>query len=51
MSTQTVTRVLSCHAVDQRGLNPYPRQPAPMLQQKADAMFSSAESTHEPKWD
>jgi hypothetical protein len=40
MFTQTVSRAL-CHlGLDQRGTNPHPRQPTPMLLQKADAMFS-----------
>ncbi len=51
MSTQTVTRALSRLGLDQRGADPHPRQPAPMLLQKADAMFSSPDWTYEPKWD
>jgi hypothetical protein len=37
--TQTVARALSRPGLDQRGSDPHPRQPAPMLLQKADAMF------------
>jgi hypothetical protein len=51
MFTQTVTHALSRLGLGQRGKDPYPRQPAPMLPQEADAMFSSADSPHEPKWD
>jgi len=42
MSTQTVTHALSRLDLDRRGADPHPRQPAPMLLQKADTMFSSA---------
>src|SRR5690349_9185449 len=31
--------------------SPHPRQPAPMLFRKADAMFSAPDWTYEPKWD
>ncbi len=48
--TQTVIRALYRHGMDQRGSDPHPRQPAPMLLQKADAMFSSPDWTFEPKW-
>ncbi len=51
MFAQTVTRALSRLGLDQRGMNPHPRQPAPMLLQKADAMLSSPDWTYEPKWD
>jgi hypothetical protein len=51
MFTQTVARVLSRLGLDQRGTDPHPRQPAPMLLQKADALFSSSDWTYEPKWD
>ncbi|HLY24360.1 MAG TPA: non-homologous end-joining DNA ligase [bacterium] len=51
MFTQTVTRVLSRLGLDQRGADPHPRQPSPMLLQKAKAMFSSPDWTYEPKWD
>jgi ATP-dependent DNA ligase len=47
----TVTRALSRFNLDQRGDTPFPRQPAPMLLQKADALFSSPDWTYEPKWD
>ncbi len=51
MFAQTVTRALSRLGLDKRGTDPYPRQPTPMLLQKADAMFSSPDWTYEPKWD
>ncbi len=51
MFTQTVTRALSRHGLDQRGTDPHPRQPAPTFLQKADVMLSSADWTYEPKWD
>jgi hypothetical protein len=40
MFTQTVPLALSRLGLDQRGSDPHPRQPAPMLLRKADAMFS-----------
>ncbi len=51
MCALTVTRALSRLGLDQRGTDPHPRQPAPMLPQKAADMFSSANRTYEPKWD
>ena len=51
MFAQTVTRSLSRLGLDQRGSDPHPRQPTPMLLQKADALFSSPDWTYEPKWD
>ena len=51
MFTQTITRVLSRLGVDHRSIDPHPRQPTPMLLQKADAMFSSADLTYEAKRD
>ncbi len=51
MFAQTVTRALSRLGLDQRGSDPYPRQPAPMLLQKAAEILSSPEWTYEPKWD
>ena len=51
MFAQTVIRALSRLGLDQRGSDPHPRQPAPMLLQKADAMFASADWTYEPKCD
>jgi bifunctional non-homologous end joining protein LigD len=47
----TVFRALSRFNLDQRGDAPFPRQPTPMLLQKADAIFSSPDWTYEPKWD
>ena len=37
MFAQTVIRALSRLGLDQRGVDPYPREPEPMLLQKADA--------------
>lgn len=51
MFRQTVAHALSRLGLDQRGADPLPRQPAPMLLQKADAMFSCPDWTYEPKWD
>jgi len=51
MFKQTVLRELSRHGLDQRGLDPFPRKPVPMLLQTADAMVSSPDWTCEPKWD
>ncbi len=51
MFAQTVIRGLSRLCLDQRGTDPHPRQPAPLLLQKADTMFSSPDWTYEPKWD
>ncbi len=36
MPTQMVTRALSRLRLDQRGTDPFPRQPVPILLQKAD---------------
>ena len=51
MFIQTVSRALSRLGLDQRGKDPHPRQPTPMLLQKADAMFPSPDWIYEPKWD
>ena len=51
MFRQTVARALARFGLDQRGVDPHPRQPAPMLLQRADALFSSADWSYEPKWD
>jgi bifunctional non-homologous end joining protein LigD len=48
---KTVPRALSRLGLYQRGESPFPRQPAPMLLQKADALFPSPDWTYEPKWD
>lgn len=50
MFEQTVSRALSRLSLAQRGDDPHPRQPTPMLLQKADAMFSSPDWAYEPKW-
>jgi hypothetical protein len=47
MFTQTVTLALSRLGLEQGGTDPYPRQLAPMLLQKADAMFASPDWTYE----
>ena len=47
MFTQTITRALSRLGLDQRGADPHLRQPAPMLLQKADTIFSSPDWTYE----
>jgi ATP-dependent DNA ligase len=49
--TQTVAVALSRLDLEQRGIDPHPRQPAPMLFQSADAMFSASDWTYGPKWD
>jgi hypothetical protein len=46
MVTQTVTRALSRLSLDQRGTDPHPRQSAPMLLQKAYAMFPPRLDAH-----
>jgi bifunctional non-homologous end joining protein LigD len=51
MFEQTVTRALSRLGLDQRGTDAHPRQPAPMLLQRADNMFASPDWVYEPKWD
>jgi bifunctional non-homologous end joining protein LigD len=51
MLAHTVTRALSRLGLDQRGTDPSPRQPTPMLLQTAEALFASSDWTYEPKWD
>jgi bifunctional non-homologous end joining protein LigD len=51
MFEQTVTHALSRLSLDQRGADPHPRQPAPMLLRRADKMFASPDWVYEPKWD
>jgi ATP-dependent DNA ligase len=51
MLTHTITRALSRLGLDQRGPDPHPRRPTPMLLQKAAELFSSSDWTYEPKWD
>lgn len=41
MFEQTVARALSRLDLDRRGPDAHPRQPAPMLLQRADKMFAS----------
>ena len=51
MFETTVTRALARLGLDQRGTNPHPRNPAPMLLGRADKMFASPDWVYEPKWD
>lgn len=51
MFAQTIIRELSRLALDRRGPDAQPRQPAPMLLSKADRLVSSPLWTYEPKWD
>lgn len=51
MFAPTVTRALSGLGLDQRGTDPHPRQPAPMLLQRADNVFASPDWVYEAKWD
>lgn len=51
MFDQTVARSLFPLGLRQRGPDPYPRQPAPMLLGRADKMFASSDWVYEPKWD
>src|SRR5579864_6808486 len=51
MFEQTISRALSRLGLDQRGTDPHPRQPAPMLLQRADKMFASPDWLYEPKLD
>ena len=51
MFEQTVARALSRLGLDQRGADPHPHQPTPMLLQRADKMFASPDWVYEPKWD
>jgi ATP-dependent DNA ligase len=47
----TVNHALSHFSLDQRGNAPFPRQPAPMLLEKAAALFDDPAWTYEPKCD
>ncbi len=49
--TQNVIRALSRLGLDQRGADPHPRQPLPMLLQKADNLYAASDWIYEPKWD
>jgi bifunctional non-homologous end joining protein LigD len=51
MLTQTVIGALSRLGLNQRGAEPLPRKPAPMLLQKADILYAASDWTYEPKWD
>ena len=51
MFKQTVSRALSRQGLDSRGMDPFPRQPPPMLLHKSEAMFASPDWLYEPKWD
>jgi ATP-dependent DNA ligase len=46
-----VAHALSRFGLDQHGEARFPRRPAPMLLQKADAPFQSADRTYDPNWD
>jgi bifunctional non-homologous end joining protein LigD len=47
----TVKHALSRFGLHERGDAPFPRQPAPMLVEKAAALFDDPAWTYEPKWD
>jgi len=49
MLSPTVTHALSRLGLDRRGADPHPRQPAPMLLQRADKMVASPDWVYEPK--
>ncbi len=51
MFTDGAARGLCRFGLDQRGVDPHPRQPAPMLLQEVEAMFPSADWTYKSKWD
>ena len=51
MFTQNVIRALSRLGLDKRGADPHPRQPVPMLLQKADNLYAASDWIYEPKWD
>jgi bifunctional non-homologous end joining protein LigD len=46
-----VTHALSRFGLHERGNAPFPRQPAPMLVEKAATLFDDPAWTYEPKWD
>jgi hypothetical protein len=49
MFEQTITRALSRLGLAQRGTDPYPRQPLPVLLRRAEEMFASPDWVCEPK--
>jgi bifunctional non-homologous end joining protein LigD len=49
--TTVVNHALSHFGLHERGNAPFPRQPAPMLVEKAAALFDDPAWTYEPKWD
>jgi len=51
MFERTVVRALASFGLDNRGTDRHPRQPAPMLLQRADKIRSSPDWLFEPKWD
>jgi len=51
MFAQIVAHAFSRLGLGQRGTNPHPRQPVPMLLYRAEKMFVSDEWTYGPKWD
>ena len=48
---KTVSLALARHGLDKRGVAPFPRQPVPMLLERAGEMFQSPDWTYEAKWD
>ena len=46
-----VNHALSRFGLHERGNAPFPRQPAPMLVEKAATLFDDPAWTYEPKWD
>ena len=51
MFEQIVARALSRLGLDQPGADLHPRQPAPMLLQRAEKVVASPDWVYEPKWD
>jgi hypothetical protein len=51
MRTQTAARALSRLGVNERGPDPHPRQPVPMLLEKAEGMFGLPDWTDGPERD
>ena len=46
-----VNHALSRFGLRERGTAPFPRQPAPMLVEKATTLFDDSAWTYESKWD
>jgi bifunctional non-homologous end joining protein LigD len=51
MLAKTVARALARHGLAERGSDPFPGQPAPMLLHTAEKLLLSPDWTYEPKWD